>query len=180
MSSQFLNEYTEKISLEVIACSKSFFQLANYIKNFKSKDRLFIFGNGGSSSIASHVATDFIKFLKINAICMTDHNLITCFANDYGFENWILEFLKSKKISKKDSVILISSSGESMNMINAANYLQSKKIPLITLTGFSIDNSLKKMGSINIHIRSKNYNIVEMSHHIILVSLVDHLKKNKF
>ena len=74
---------------------------------------------------------------------------------------------------ENDLVILISSSGNSMNMINAANYCNKSKLDVITLSGFSENNNLCKLGKINFWVDSKEYNIVEMTHHIILLLLVD-------
>ena len=48
---------------------------------------------------------------------------------------------------------------------------------IITFSGFKSNNSLKKLGDINFWVNSKAYNIVEMTHHIILVSVIDFLKK---
>ena len=70
---------------------------------------------------------------------------------------------------------MISSSGKSPNIINAAHYCNDNNINLITLSGFSKNNELSKLGNINFHINSENYNYIEMSHHIILLSIVDKL-----
>ena len=51
--------------------------------------------------------------------------------------------------------------------------VKKNKIKLITLSGFKNHNPLSKLGDVNIHVRSNSYNFVEMSHHIILVSIVD-------
>ena len=81
-------------------------------------------GNGGSASIANHCATDFTKFLKRKSVTFNDPNLITCYANDFGHENWMKEALKSYG-SNGDLLCLISSSGKSKNILNCAN--QAKK-----------------------------------------------------
>ena len=99
-------------------------------------------------------------------------NLITCFVNDYGYENWVTEAIKAY-ISKKDSIILISSSGVSKNIVNAAKFCNENNIDLITLSGFNSNNPLSKLGKINFHINSTEYNYIEMSHHIILLAIVD-------
>ena len=146
-------------------------------KKIKSQGTIYILGNGGSSSIASHVSVDFIKSAKIRSNTFNDSNLITCFANDYGHDYWMKEAIKSF-CNKKDLVILISSSGMSKNIINAANFCKKNKFDLITLSGFSKKNKLIKLGKINFHIKSKSYNDIEMAHHIILVSIVDYFSKN--
>ena len=154
----------------------NFIKLEKLLKNYKNKKkRVFIFGNGGSSSISSHVATDLIKICKIKALNLSDHNLITCFANDYGFENWIMESVKSL-VNKEDLVILISSSGQSKNVINAAKLCKINKIKLVTFTGFNKNNKLRKLGDLNFWVNSKKYNFVENIHQTWLLSIVDKIK----
>tara|TARA_B100001059_G_C17783545_1_gene555703 strand:- start:587 stop:1135 length:549 start_codon:yes stop_codon:yes gene_type:complete len=141
-------------------------------KCIKRGGKVYIAGNGGSSSIASHVSVDFAKVARVQSDTFNNTNLITCFANDYGHDNWISEAMKAYT-NKDDIIILISSSGTSKNIVNAASHCNKNNTPLITLSGFKNDNPLSKLGNINIHIESENYNFIEMSHHIILVAIVD-------
>ena len=103
----------------------------------RNNGKVFIVGNGGSSSIASHVSIDFTKAANVPSQTFNNANLITCFANDYGHDNWVLEAIKAYT-NKKDMVILISSSGTSKNIINAASYCNEIGIPLLTLSGFRV------------------------------------------
>ena len=141
-------------------------------KTIKQNKGIFIIGNGGSASIASHVSVDFAKVARVRSSTFNNANLITCFANDYKYENWVTEAIKAY-CDRKDLIILISSSGTSKNIVNAAKYCKKNKINLITLSGFNKNNPLSKLGSINFYINSTNYNFIEMSHHIILLSIVD-------
>lgn len=153
-------------------------QTVELIKKTREKNKkIYIVGNGGSASIASHVSVDFAKVAKVKSSTFNNANLISCFANDYGYENWVTEAIKSY-CDNDDLIILISSSGKSQNIINAAEYCNKNNINLITFSGFDINNPLKIMGNINFYIKSENYNFVEMSHHIILVSIVDIFAKN--
>ena len=147
-------------------------------KTIKNNGRLYIVGNGGSASIASHVSVDFTKIANVKSSTFNNSNLITCFANDYGYENWVTEAIKAY-VLKKDMLILISSSGTSKNIVNAAKFCKKNKIKLITLSGFKKNNPLSREGTINFHINSNQYNFIEMSHHIILVYLVDFFANNK-
>ena len=147
-------------------------------KTSKKNGKIYIIGNGGSSSIASHVSVDFSKVARIPSVNFNNANLITCFANDYGYENWVTEAIKAYT-KKNDMIILISSSGKSKNIINAAKYCKKNSINLITFSGFKKNNPLSRFGNVNFHINSDQYNFVEMSHHIILVFLVDVFAKNK-
>ena len=75
-------------------------------------------------------------------------------------------------------MILISSSGKSPNILNAAKFAIQNKIKLITLTGFDSSNPISKLGNINYWVDSNSYNIVEMTHHIWLLSFVDYIVEN--
>jgi D-sedoheptulose 7-phosphate isomerase len=138
----------------------------------KKKNKLFLAGNGGSSSIASHVAVDFLKNCAINAQTFNEYNLITCFSNDYGYEKWLEKSLQIF-MKKNDYLILISSSGESKNIINAAKYAKKKKLFLITFSGMKKNNSLSLLGNLNFWINSKKYNTIENSHQILLTLATD-------
>jgi D-sedoheptulose 7-phosphate isomerase len=143
------------------------------IKKKNNNKKIFIAGNGGSSSIANHFSVDLTKNAKINCFNFNETNLITCFANDYGYENWISEAIKFYA-QKNDCLILISSSGSSKNVINAAR--TGKKIgikPIITFTGHKKNNELKSYGDVNFWVDSIAYNFVENIHQIWLLSLVD-------
>ena len=153
-----------------------FLMIIDQLKKLKKNNKLILAGNGGSASIANHVAVDFTKIAGIRSITFNESNLITCFANDYGYENWVSQSLKNFA-TKGDMCILISSSGKSKNIINAAKECKKKNIFLITLTGFEVNNPLKKMGNINLWVNSKKYNYVEMTHHVWLVSLADYLSE---
>ena len=148
-------------------------QSVSLINECKRNDgKVYIVGNGGSSSIASHVSVDFTKVAGIPSFTFNNANLITCFANDYGHDNWVSAAIKAYT-NKNDILILISSSGTSKNIINAAKYCNESKLPVITFSGFDSNNILSKLGNINIHVDSDKYNFIEMAHHIILLSIVD-------
>jgi len=147
-------------------------------KKIESDNKIYIVGNGGSSSISSHVSVDFVKSAKIKSETFNNTNIITCFANDYGHDNWVKEAIKAY-CSKNDLIIIISSSGKSLNLVNAAKYCQDNHYDLITFTGFNKNNNISKLGKINFHVNSRKYNYIEMVHHIILVSIVDIFTKEK-
>ena len=154
-------------------------QLKKILISIKKKNKkVFIFGNGGSAAVASHFVNDIKKNFNLNCQSLPDISHLTCFANDFGFENYIKEII-SKSGSKGDLLILISSSGKSKNMINALKEAKKKKFSkIVTLTGFNKKNYLNKNGNLNFWIDSKIYNYIENIHQIILLSVIDllHLK----
>ena len=132
-----------------------------------------IFGNGGSAAIASHFSVDLTKNASIRCSNFNESDLITCFANDYGFENWVAKAVEFYG-DQGDVLIVISSSGQSKNMINATESARAKKFSqIITLSGFAEDNPLRLLGDINLWVDSKAYNFVENIHQVWLLSIVD-------
>lgn len=168
--SEIVNDYNNKDFLKIV-------QILRKIK--KNKKKVILVGNGGSAAMASHVSVDLTKLCKIRAVNFNEADLLTCFSNDYGYENWIQKAL-SFYADKRDLVICISSSGESKNIINGAMFAKSMGCKVITLTGFNEKNKVKKIGHVNLWLDSKNYNLIEMTHHIWLLSIVDFVAKAKF
>ncbi len=181
MNNNYIRKYLIKLSNFITDFdNKSFLKIIEIIKKVKkNKKKIILVGNGGSAAMASHVSVDFTKLCKIRAVNFNEADLITCFANDYGYENWISNAVNCYA-DKGDLLICISSSGKSKNIINGAK--QAKKIGcrVITLSGFDKNNELKKIGIVNLWLDSKNYNFIEMTHHVWLLSLVDFIAKSKF
>jgi D-sedoheptulose 7-phosphate isomerase len=173
--SQFLNNYTAEIYEKLKQLDSSqFINLRKKILLLNKKNKIILVGNGGSASISSHVAVDLTKITRKRAVCFNESNLITCFANDYGYSNWVAKSLKSFAIPG-DIIILISSSGKSQNLVKACQFAKKNKFFVATFTGFKKNNPLSKLGNINFWVNSNKYNIIEMVHHVWLVSLVDSL-----
>ena len=121
---KFVQEYKEKLFkiLNDIDLNDKVSKTVKVLKICKkNKSKVILFGNGASASIANHVSVDLTKNSKIRAINLNESNLITCFSNDYGYENWIQKALEFHS-NPGDVVILISSSGSSKNIINAAKW----------------------------------------------------------
>ena len=173
----FVKKYLEDLS-NLIKPNEDIIEKITLVKNIlievKNKNnKVIICGNGGSAAIASHVSVDLTKNAKVRSTNFNEADLITCFSNDYGYERWI-EKVIDFYADEKDALILISSSGESKNMINACKAARNKKISkIITFTGHEKDNPLSKQGDINFWINSKAYNFVENIHQIWLLTIAD-------
>lgn len=181
MFSEFIDKNLEKYK-ELLGDRKYLpilLKICNTIKKASASGRKVILaGNGASAAIASHCAVDFTKQAGIKAICFNESSLLTCFSNDYGYENWIVEALKNYA-DPGDVVILISSSGESRNVINAAKFAKENDIKVISFTGFSPKNTLRKIADISLWVNSDQYNIVECMHMIYLTMVIDYLTERK-
>lgn len=172
--SEFLDDYYSRYrkALETDV-RKEFLAFRDLCLQVKARDgKLMIAGNGASASIASHAAVDFTKQAKIRAMAFNDHNLVTAFSNDYGYENWVSEAIQAYG-KKGDAVVLISSSGKSANIVNAARKARDLGFQVVTFSGFTSSNPLKAIGDINFWLDSKAYNIVESLHSIWICTVVD-------
>jgi D-sedoheptulose 7-phosphate isomerase len=154
-------------------------RLAELFKGTGAAGRKVIFvGNGGSAAMASHVSVDLTKVGGVRTHNFNEADLLTCLANDYGYEHWVekaLEFYGTPG----DLVVLISSSGRSPNIINGANAARALKMRPVTLSGFDADNPLRRLGDLNLWVNSRSYNVVEMTHHIWLLAAVDRIVAGK-
>jgi len=149
----------------------------NKLKFPKFKNNIYLFGNGASDSIASHIANDFSKTLNLKAFNLNNPTLLTCLSNDYGYENWIKKILHMYA-KKNDILILISSSGRSTNIVKAANYAHKNSIKFILLTGPNPGNIVKK-SFLHLKIKSDSYNIIECCHMIALTAVIDKIRNLK-
>ena len=134
--------------------------------------KVIIAGNGGSATIAGHCAVDLTKNAGIRCVTFNQPELVTCLANDYGYEHWLAKALELYA-DDGDVVVLISSSGKSPNMLRAAACATARRLPLVTFTGFDPENPLRARGQINVWVDSRAYNIVEMTHQIWLLAVCD-------
>jgi len=136
---------------------------------------IVLIGNGGSNAIASHMAVDYTKFLNKRCYVPNASDMLSMMTNDYGIENMYSKFIEYN-YSPNQLAILISSSGNSANIVNAAHKCNELNIPMILLSGFSPMNNLNLLGynnvKMNYWVDSVNYGEVEMAHHIFLHSIV--------
>ena len=176
MFNLFFKNYFDSIALNLGSIDLiSLHQVAALIRKTSNEGRkLIIVGNGGSAAIASHLAVDFTKAARIRAINFNEADLITCYANDYGYDQWVVQALESYA-DKGDLVILISSSGKSSNIINGSLKSREMELVTVTLSGFDSQNPLRGLGDVNLWVDSSAYNIVEMTHHIWLLAICDYL-----
>ena len=142
--------------------------------------QVFILGNGGSASTASHFACDLAKNTRqeglphFRVIGLTDNMaMFSALANDDGYENVFSEQLASL-VRSEDIVIAISASGNSQNVINAAEIAHRYEATVIGFTGFD-GGRLGQLANMNIHVNSNVIEHVEDIHlmleHLIVSSI---------
>jgi len=131
-------------------------------------------GNGASAAIAAHLALDTTKQAQIRAVNFHDAALITAFANDFGYDKALMNCLKYYA-DPQDIHVFISVSGESPNVVHAAEYCRELGYTTISFTGCKEDNSLAQSTDISFWVDSSAYNIVECIHMIWLTTIVDRI-----
>ena len=175
----YLNEFSNlvKPNEEIIQKLEKVADLLRSVH--RDGNKTLIFGNGGSAAIASHFSVDLTKNAGLRSINFNEADLITCFANDYGFEHWIEKTVDFYG-DDGDLLIVISSSGTSENMLNGVKAARKSNFKaVVTLSGFAPDNPLCKLGDINLWVDSKAYNFVENVHQVWLLAMVDLIIGNR-
>lgn len=146
------------------------------------RNQVFIMGNGGSASTASHFVCDLAKNTRheglphYRVIGLTDNMAIfSAYANDEGYENVFAQQL-ANLIQPGDVVIGISASGNSQNVLNAIQSAKREAVTTIAFTGFD-GGRLGPMVDINIHVKSNIIEHVEDIHlmleHMIVKTIKD-------
>ena len=138
-------------------------------KKIKFKNKIFVCGNGGSASVSNHFLCDFNKGIKHSSnkklfpriIYLVNFvDLITALSNNIGYEEIFSEQLENYS-EKSDVLIIISCSGTSKNIINAAKYEAKNKLDIISFIGFGDNKFLQKSSKFYINLKTQNYGITE-------------------
>lgn len=151
--------------------------LRDEIQRLKTRDKhIYLAGNGGSAAVAAHICTDLLNVGRLKAHVIHEPAQLSCFCNDYGYAHGYarpLEILAQAD----DLFIAISSSGQSDNLINAVTIAREKAVKVLTLSGFSPNNPLRKLGDWNIWLDSDIYGFVEIGHLFLLHHLCNQLNQ---
>jgi D-sedoheptulose 7-phosphate isomerase len=112
------------------------------VGSLRAGGKMLICGNGGSAADAQHLATEFVSTLTLDherptipAIALTtDTSLLTAIANDFGVEGMFARQVDSIG-AEGDVLIAISTSGNSANVVAAAEHARERRMKLVALTG---------------------------------------------
>lgn len=165
-----INNYFKTIrSTLALIDEPSLLEVALLIK--ECKGNIFVFGNGGSATTASHFAQDMNKCLDKRFICLNDNIAsMLAYANDVDFKS-IFKLQLSKLVNPGDLVIGISCSGNSANIVDAIIYAKHYGYRTIGLTGFD-GGVLKALVDHSIHVPCSDMQVCEDIHLIITHSIL--------
>ena len=125
--------------------------------------KVMLVGNGGSSSVVSHVQNDLCKAVGVRALVFTEQPLLTALANDIGYAA-AYEQSVEWWADNGDLMLAVSSSGKSENILRAAQAAKGHGCKLVTFSGFGEDNPLRQLGDMNFFVDSSVYGFVETAH----------------
>lgn len=178
-ASQYFEQYREGLSqalktVNLDALNQAFMLLK---KTIEGNDHVFVCGNGGSAAIADHLCCDFTKGTRApNQPTLRTHSLLgstallTAISNDFTFEEVFSAQLEMFSVSSRDVLIVISSSGNSPNILNAVKMAKHLGIQVIGLSGFT-GGALAQVSDISLYIHSQNYGIIEDCHQALMHSI---------
>lgn len=138
----------------------------------KAGNKVILVGNGGSAAIASHHAIELLKNGGVRALALNDPAALTALSNDLGYTNVFSEQLKVQGLAG-DLLIAISSSGQSVNILKAAEVARAMGMKIVTFSGFQPDNLLRGRGDVNFYVNSNQYGFVEVAHHALIQAVLD-------
>ena len=134
--------------------------------------KVMAIGNGGSAAIASHLQNDLCNGAGIRTMDFSQVPLLTALSNDLGYDH-VFERPVELWANAGDLMVAISSSGQSENILRAAQAAAKKGCQIITLSGFSTDNPLRRLGEVNFYVPSPAYGLVESAHSTLAHFLTD-------
>ncbi len=134
---------------------------------------IFFCGNGASASMAEHMSHDWFQNAVVNTTTCAEVSHITAISNDISYDD-VFRYRVQRIISEKDMLVAISSSGNSINIVNAVQAAKEKNAFTITVSGKKDDNAIRHMGDLNFYVPLEHYGEVESSHAILLHCALDY------
>ena len=137
----------------------------------KKDGKIILFGNGGSAADAQHIAAEFVGRFKIERISMpaialtTDSSILTSIGIDYSFE-LIFSRQCESLVQEGDVVIALSTSGNSINVLNGVKMAKKKKAKIIGLLGNS-GGKISELSDVSIIVNSNSTPRIQEGHRLI-------------
>jgi phosphoheptose isomerase len=143
---------------------------------------IFVCGNGGSAAISNHLHCDFLKgiqsgtdrFPRVISLA-ANIEMITAISNDIAYADIFLYPLRTMA-RREDALITVSSSGNSENVVRAAEWARENGVRTIAFTGFS-GGRTARLAEVNIHVPVNNYGVVEDVHQSVMHILAQYLRQ---
>lgn len=181
--SGFLGSYYERFAKTLMEFDKSPLTdvLAVFDKVTAAGGTVWVAGNGGSAAIADHTVCDCSKGTHVDGrppfrtISLTSNvAMLTALGNDISYDDVFSEQLKYY-LKDEDALLVVSSSGNSPNVVKAVEQATAAGVPTIAFVGFK-GGKLKEIAQHVVHIEVENYGIVEDTHQSLIHALTQYMK----
>ncbi|SDG70459.1 D-sedoheptulose-7-phosphate isomerase [Mucilaginibacter sp. P25] len=180
----YLADYTSRLTdiLNKIEVEKLEQVITAMIEAFKNKNTIYVVGNGGSAATASHMQADFRFFVRYfskfrpKIFALTDNApMITAIGNDNNFDDVFVEQMRGQFVSG-DLLIAISASGNSPNLVKAAEFANELGGTSIAFVGF-LGGKLNEISKISLYTPNPkgDYGPIEDVHMILNHIIVNYL-----
>ena len=158
------------------------------VKHYDDQSTIYVFGNGGSAATASHMVCDFNKGVcsklekRFKFVCLNDNvPIMTAIANDTTFED-VFYYQLENRLKKEDLVLAISGSGNSKNIMKAAEHAKKVGAEILSVTGYD-GGKLAKIADYHLHAPVDDIQVAEDLHmtfdHVIMQILWRYLSKRE-
>jgi phosphoheptose isomerase len=153
-------------------------------KAYKSSNAVYACGNGGSASISNHLVCDHMKGVQTDTqlrprvySLSSNIEIITAIANDIAYAD-VFVFQLRTLASRGDVLVTVSSSGDSENVVRAAQWARDEGLSVIALTGFA-GGRTAQLADVNLHVAGNNYGIIEDAHQALMHILAQYLRQSR-
>lgn len=182
----FVNDYYRRFSETLLAFDKG--PLQDVLEVFDTVTgqggTVWVAGNGGSAAIANHTICDCSKGTHVDGTppfrtmsLAANVPMLTAIANDISYDAVFSEPLKYY-LTDKDALLVVSSSGNSPNVVKACEYANAQGVPTIAFVGFK-GGKLKELARHVVHVEIENYGIVEDTHQSLIHVLTQYMRARK-
>ncbi|MDD3313176.1 SIS domain-containing protein [Pseudodesulfovibrio sp.] len=130
-------------------------------------------GNGGSCAMCAHLAQDALNKLRVRSQVLSEPSLMTCMANDFGYEH-VYDRPLGRLARPGDCLVAISSSGNSQNIVNCLDYALEAGLAVVTVSAFAPTNTLwNRACDVALYLPWSLYGLVEVGHEALLHAAIE-------
>ena len=180
----YANDYFAHVAAAAASIDRAKIEQAAGIlsKLYRAGGVVYACGNGGSAAISNHLVCDHCKLVRTDTDLIprvvslsATIEMITAIANDMTYDEVFVFQLRSLA-GPGDSLITISASGDSENVVRAALWAKEQGIPVIAMTGFSGGRSAD-IADVNLHVDADNYGVIEDVHQSLMHILAQYIRQ---
>jgi len=182
-ASAFTKAYFDQLAQAAASLDETRMDMATELLStaYENRKTVYACGNGGSAAISNHLHCDHLKgvqtdtLLKPRVISLSSNvETITAIANDISYDDIFLYQLQSMA-DPGDVLITVSSSGNSENIVKAAQWAKENGLIVISMTGFEGGRSAE-LADVNLHITGDNYGVIEDVHQSLMHILAQYVR----